>query len=633
MMRTLLPKTRLRRLTPPVTHWRPRRMRELARDTNAAIAPMVAVLGMSLVLAAGLALDVTLYIAGNRDLRSATEAAALAAAQNPADAQNRATTYLTRQGYNASVLQSVEVGRYCASSHIAADQRFDPTFSRCPGSGMANAVRVTATMPSRRFLTGVLGARNPIPDLAATATAARIDEAGIGITTDILTEVLSGLRPVSDSLVKTVNDLLGALLGIPLSLGKTDVQALMQGNVDAGLFFDNLAKAEGFSGTYGELMARSHGMQDIANAAADAAANPATAASLRVFAGLVNNSYQVPFTGLFGLGVWKDMPVGEADAKPALRAGMNAYQLLTFAAQAGPGVVDASDLVSIAVPGSTVSLAAMARGPLDRPRFSFGAAGETEVGTSALRLQLNLGLGNIGRLTLLGIPLPLSVDSLPLLIDVAGATATIPVTNAGVSGIDCSSTANQAQNTRVAASVNTGLVRAYIGHAPADALTRSMPASASEITPVRLINVLNLITIDAKAIAQPVMGNQRTVIFGPGGDGTIGSPTTTGKAATVGNGSQVGPLISSLTGSLSGPGGLTIGLGSLCYVPLLGNICSGVLAPVTGPLLSGIGGTLGGLAGTVVDPLLDNVLAALGVQLGSATVWATGARCGVPVLV
>lgn len=64
MMRTLLPKNPLRRLARQFTHWQPRRVRELARDTDAAIAPMVAVLGGSLVLAAGLALDITLYIRG-----------------------------------------------------------------------------------------------------------------------------------------------------------------------------------------------------------------------------------------------------------------------------------------------------------------------------------------------------------------------------------------------------------------------------------------------------------------------------------------------------------------------------------------------------------------------------------------
>jgi len=37
--------------------------------------------------------------------------------------------------------------------------------------------------------------------------------------------------------------------------------------------------------------------------------------------------------------------------------------------------------------------------------------------------------------------------------------------------------------------------------------------------------------------------------------------------------------------------------------------------------------------GSTVDPLLDSVLAALGIQLGDASVWVTGARCGVPVLI
>jgi uncharacterized membrane protein len=35
----------------------------------------------------------------------------------------------------------------------------------------------------------------------------------------------------------------------------------------------------------------------------------------------------------------------------------------------------------------------------------------------------------------------------------------------------------------------------------------------------------------------------------------------------------------------------------------------------------------------VVDPLVDGLLGALGVQLGFVDTWVTGVRCGVPVLV
>src|SRR3546814_12536121 len=85
----------------------------------------------------------------------------------------------------------------------------------------------------------VLGPANPLPDLSASATAARIDEAGIGISSGVLT--------VTNALVNSVNDLLGALLGIELRLSAADVEALMASNVDAGLFFDALAQRVGES--------------------------------------------------------------------------------------------------------------------------------------------------------------------------------------------------------------------------------------------------------------------------------------------------------------------------------------------------------------------------------------------------
>src|SRR3546814_20413917 len=78
------------------------------------------------------------------------------------------------------------------------------------------------------------------------------------------------------------------------------------------------------------------------------------------------------------------MPVGGADEKPALRAGINAYQLFSYAVQAGNGAVDLSDAIGAVAPGSSVLLAAMATGPMDRPRFSFGPAGETRIRKSVV---------------------------------------------------------------------------------------------------------------------------------------------------------------------------------------------------------------------------------------------------------
>ena len=582
-----------------------RRLHPLWHDRRAAVVPMVAAFGAVLVGAMGFALDTGLYYAGSRDLRAATESAALAAALYPAQAEARARDSLSRNGYDPAILRSVELGRYCADAALSASQRFDASFTRCPGNGQPDAVRIRTGKPSRQFFTRVLGGANPIPDLSATATAARIDEAGVGVSSGILT--------VTNSLVNSVNDLLGGLLGIQLQLGTSDVQTLMGGYVDAGRFFDALAQRVGETGTYGTLTSRSVGLRDLMLAAASAADQPATAATLTLVAGRVSNSYSVPLQGLFGLGVWKNMPVGEADEQPGLRAGLNAYQLFAFAVQAGNGSIDLSDAISRLASGSTIRLAAVATGPIDRPRFSFGPAGETSASTSALRLQLNLGLN----LNILGI----GVESVPLLIDVAAARAE-------VSAIDCANTAEQARDSRVSILASSGLVNAYIGQAPANAMSRPMPPlSASDIAPARILSVLNLITADARAVAQPVMGNSGTLVFGPGGQGTIGRPGAPGTPATIGNGSQTGPLLTSLTNSLSGPSGLQVKALNLCIWPVCdaGATRSQLLGAITTPLAALIGNT--------ADPLLDNLLAALGIQLGHATIWVTGARCGVPVLI
>lgn len=576
------------------------------------MAPAIAGLGIVMVASAGMALDVGLHYVDNRQLHAATEAAALSAAMNPAQAQARATAYLVHNGYDASVIKSVQVGRYCADSSLTTAQRFDTSYTRCPGNLASNAVRITTGKASRRYLSAILG-EAMIPDIASTATAAKIDEAGIGIT--------SGILNVSNSLVLSVNNLLGALLGVQLNMTAPQIQSLMSGSVDAGLFFDKLAvRANKPAGTtYNQLVQGSYGIKDIALAAADATSNASTKAALTAFGNSVSNSYSVPLKNLFGLGVWKNMPVGEADRQPSLRAGLNAYQLLAYAVQAGPGVIDASDLVSVALPSSTLRLAAVATGTMDRPRFSFGPAGETQAGTSALRLQLDLSPGVVisGQ----------TAKPVSVFVDVAAAQAQ-------VSAIDCTNTAEQRATTRVTVAAQSGLVNLYLGTAKrSDMMTSPMPTvTEADFDQGTIIDVLGVVTVKARAVAGPVFGSNANLVFGPGGNGTIGTPAVPGTAATVGNGSKVGSTIATLNSSLTSgttPNGLDIRLLGTC-LPL---VCASQKDAIRTTLLPAIVNPLTQLIGTTADPILDNVLAALGVQLGYATVWATGARCGVPVLV
>ena len=587
----------------------PNLLKALCKAQRGSVAPMIAVLAPMLVGAAGFALDAAAYYVGSRDLRVATEAAALAASQNPLQAEMRARTYLELNGYSADVLKSVEVGRYCQDIDINSAARFDPSYTLCPGDLRTNAVRIKTETESRQYLTKVLGPFNPIPAISASAAAARIDEAGIGVTAGILT--------VTNSLVTSVNELLGAIVGVKLHLSTSDVEALLGGNVDASLFFDNLAESVGENGTYSDLVRRSVPLDALLRSAA-AATDAQTANALNLAAQQVGGAYQVSLAGLFDLGVWAKTPVGYAEVQSNLRAGLNAYQLLAYAVQSGNGSIDLSDAVSLAVPGSTVRLAGMATGPFDRARFAFGPAGETLAGTSALRLQLLIGVGDV---SVLGNTL--TVNSIPVLVDVGAATAeTI--------SIDCTNSDEQARDTRVTVRATSGLVNAYIGEAPANAMTSPMPlVSASDIQQARIVSVASLLTVEARAIAQPVFGTSSDLVFGPGGQGTIGTPPLSGQPASAGNGSQVGPLISSLSNSLMASNGIQVKVLGLC-LPL---VCDAMAQNVRSQIVGGATGALGGLVGATADPLLDNVLSALGVQLGHVTVWATGARCGVPVLI
>lgn len=580
----------------------------LLKDRSGAVAPFVAVLGPLLVASAGFALDAAVYYAASRNLRTATEAAALVAAQDPANAAARAQQYLASNGYPASAIETVTVGRYCADSGRTAEGRFSTDLGACPGNGESNAVRLITRSESQQYLTRMLPV-DPIPPLRATATAARIDEAGIGVTTGILN--------VTNTLVTSVNSLLGALTGRQLALTAAEIGALMSGNVDAGLFFDALAQRVGETGTYGQLLQRTVGLGDILMAAADAS-DANSAPVLSGLAGAVGNSYAVPLAGLFDLGVWENLRVGEAGEPQALRAGLNPYQLFAFAVQAGPGALDLSNAVSIVRPGSTLRIVGIATSNGSRPRFAFGPRGETVAGTSVLRLKLELGIGQI---SVLGDSI--SVDSVPLLIDVAAGQAE-------VTGIDCLATSEQSRDTRVTVRATSGLVNAYIGEAPANAMARSVPPiGPGDIQPARIANVLSLVTVDARAVAQPLFGTTGNAVFGPGGQGTIGRPPAPGQPVTIGNTAQTGPLLGSLTTSLAAPGGLQVQVLGLC-LPL---ICTSAQQSVRTQLVGGIGNALSTLVGSTADPLLDSLLAALGVQLGQVTVHATGARCGVPVLV
>jgi uncharacterized membrane protein len=590
---------------------------------------MVALSSVALIGTMGVALDAGLYYANGRNLQAATEAAALSAAVDPTKATALATAFLARNGYPASVLTSVEIGGYCADKNLAPSARFivGRSTTNCAGNTTQNAVRLRTSSPSHHFLTSMFGA-NLIPAVKGTATAARIDEAGVQMTTGVIA-LDAGL----------VNSLLSLLAGYNIALTGIQIQALQASNIDAGLMFDALAARKGETGSYSDLMLRSDiTLADIIAASQTATTNTAVIGALQVIGAAGASSIKVPLANLFALGVWKNMPVGGADKKQSLRAGLNAYQLISYALQTNNRTANFGSGLNLALPGgSQVLLAASDSATMARPRFGFGPAGETTVSNSALRLQLNvkltdlsglfkgLGLSVVDQLvlapltSLLGLPVDVN---LPVLIEVAPGSAAI-------SSISCGQEAST--DAKVGVTANSGLLNAYLGTLPSDVLKQPFrpivtTGSSPDLKSVPLITgalgALGLLKVDIRAKVGPILGASKTLEFRQvaGGNGIIGHPPTSGSAARVGNGSQLGPLLTGLAGNLDITATL-LGI-SITTGPLLTNVTNAVLVPLNTLILS-----------PLVDPLVDGLLGALGVQLGFADTWVTGVRCGVPVLV
>jgi len=566
------------------------RLRALYSDRSAAVAPIVAVLGATLICTAAIALDVGVYYTADKKLRVATEAAALHAAGDPGNALSRAQDYLQRNGYPASVIQSIQAGRYCPDKSLSPAGRFFPSAaaSPCPGNGQANAVRLKTRQPSTQYMLAMLGRSSPIPDLDATATAAKIDEAGLQIS--------SGALGLSNGIV---NQLLTLLTGRNIALTTAQITTLMSSDIDVGIFFDRLAARTGRSGSYSELLSSSVPFSDVLGAAGDAAAASgasSTSSILLNLAAQVGSSYKVTLSSLADLGVWEKMPVGSAEGPTALRAGINSFQLLSYALLAGGRAPQLSLTPA-------VRLAGMATDILSNPRFGYGAANETSAYTAVTRLLLDVDVNlDIG---LLGLP---SLAKVPVLIEIGAGSASI-------SAIQCTSEADQDSVVTVAS--RASLLKAYIGVARSDPLALPFkPLSGSDFDDATILGgiiALRAAVEDPIASAQPITFSRR--------NGTIGRPASTAKPGiagapiTVSGGSQLGPFLATL--------------GSKIEVKLLALNLSALL----GPVLSLVGSAVGDVLTTVIDPLLTGLLAGLGIQTGYANIWVTGVRCGVPVLV
>ncbi|HVV27821.1 MAG TPA: pilus assembly protein TadG-related protein [Rhizomicrobium sp.] len=540
---------------------------------------------MVILLALGLSAFVIdaghLYLARRR-LQSAVDAAAAAAAGNPADAARIAAESLARNGYSGPA--DVVTGAYAADPALAPAARFHTVTSG------ANAVRVSMRVSTRLFFARALG-MGTMSDIAASATAARVPVASFAAGT-ALADVDSGM----------LNRVLGGLLGAQLSLSLASYQALAAANVDALTFLDQLAVATGITaGSYGDLANAQITLgQMIAAARAAIGIHPPTDAGAALEA-LNLLSLQAPQDVSAALGqlvntaLWQNREIGSIIQQSPGTTVFNLFDLVSAMARVyGAGhVLDLGNALSLPIAGTSVTVK-MALGQ-QMVNSAVGPVG-TAVATAQARIALTITLA---RMSVAGGTVAIQ---LPLYLQLASGqahVAAIPCNQSGTMVLLAAS--------GQAASAEIGTVSdAELSDFGQDPLPQF--ASIAEID----LPLLPPISVNATGTSRIFVGAESTYGFSQ-------ADIDAQAAHSVAGGDDVhlfGDIGPSLALAVSGPG----------------NLAAATNALLANTVLPQIRATLDTLL-SALDPAVDGLLKTAGLRLGAVDAVVHGVSCGVPTLV
>jgi len=566
------------------------------RDESGAVA-LIAAASMTAILSlTAMVADIGAIYIEKRDLQAATDAAALSGtfpiAQDSTVTNSWKTyaqTYLAKNISGATAVATQ--GIYCPDASTSPGARFTANATTCANNSSItgyNAVQVTSTMPMPAYFgRGFVGGSNS-QTLTATATAAQINEAGFYAG--------SGTVSVNAGLINSI--LTSVLPGSNISLTAVQYQALLNTNIDALSFFNKLATNVGVTtGTYNSVLQSSASVQSVLQSEIDVLNAPTSVASvaLSTLKAEISGAPSVTLSNLFNLGVWQNVGVGSTNSATGLSAQLNAYQLASLAAQ----VANGQNFVTI--PNSALGIAGVATmtaastviEPPQGPAFEFTPVGTT-VHTAQVRLQLNLQL--LSALSLGGV-LGTAPVNLPIYVEVGSG-------NAQLTNISCGY--NPATDATVQINAQSGVAQAYVGTVSKTSM--SNVTTPVTVSPATLVNVASVVTITGS------------------GEVSVGSATAT---PLTFNQTQMTNLTAQTVTSTGMLSNLLQTLNS--HTTLSGTLLGASLGK-TSPLLTSLNGLLSpAFAG--LDPLVDGLLAGLGIKIGYLDVTATGARCGVPTLV
>lgn len=564
----------------------------LIRDRRGNFATMTALVSPVLILVAALGVDAGSFFVERRSAQNLTDLAAMTAARAPERAAQAAEAVFADNGWtNVTVRtlsglagdtqvpsrqsESEPAGRvFVTPGAYSPDPQIAAGQRFVAGAEPANAVRVEFESHARRFFSASL---IDAPLIRTAAVASMVPKASFSIGSRLAS--LEG---------GVANMLLAKLLGANISLNAMDYRALLDTDIGLLAFAEQLGIQAGLTAvTYDELLAAEIAMRDVLRALSQTpgAGLPARTVLQRL-ASSIPASRTLPLRQFLDPGT---LEIAKIDGIAAgLDATVGAVQLLNAAAALANGSNQVALDLGNSVPGLLDLAATVAIGepPQGKSWFALGPAG-TIVRTVQTRIRLDARIGS-----LLGVGV-----HVPLFVDVAYGEAKLQSVSCPTGRLD---------SARATVAAKPGIVEIHL----ADADTARMHdfSRLPRLDDARLLHVPILLTVNGRAHAAATNMAADTIQF-------TATDISAGTVKTVRTRNTLQTLSGSLLSNLRlevKPLGLGLGIPS------------------------GLTGTLGGLVGNTlgaVDPVLDGLLAALGISLGEADIRVHHVDCGRPVLV
>ncbi len=575
---------------------------DFSLDEDGNVAVTVSLMMTVLMGFAALGVDAAALYRVRAELQSISDLTAMSAVADPAAGASRAFNALSRNGKPAESLVTFEPGRYLRNPALSLDARFQ---TRDAGDADINAVRVALTEDAPLHFARVFTEAQSV-NLSAGSIASRTGAASFSLTSHIAR--LDGAA---------LNAALSQGFGATVLLTAGEVQVLADAQVDLASVLAELALLTGYadanpatildqSFTAETIIAA---LQNVLSPFENAALEPVRLAS----AGLV-----VPISSLaggidsdLGLTAWEAMAELEMTALDMVRAlamvNLRSHQLDVSAALGVEGLLDASATVVVGGPAAQSGWIAL------------GEKG-VQLHRAAARVESEIAFAP-DLLGALGAGVSVTQVNLPVVIEVAGATARLDQIDCAGAGDDMVARVLTAP-TPLDPLNGTSVVALYLG-----ALD---PAAGDLIDPAALgfADVLELsVTVELPLLPDIVV------------DGIVVQARST---AAVGE-SQVQSITYSHNDLAEGDVTRHFGSGALMSTAVAGLLDPANtevrVKPGQGGLISGVVGTvltqvlnllpqrlLSGLAAPL-DQGLDRVLDTAGLSLGEGELVLTGHHC------